>query len=120
MRLTKGAASTRLEDRSLVKDSQVVGKKMQEAEQMHSSNVVSEDPRFAESPPPPLSEEFPNDTKVFFLGEHAYGLASKVSSTQENSLSIAVAVCVSNRDVTLEANRIFLVFPFGEAGDREN
>lgn len=58
-------------------------------------NVASEDPRFVEKPPPPLSEEFPVESKVFFLGEHAYGIAAQVSETldKEEKISVVLAVC---------------------------
>jgi hypothetical protein len=62
---------------------------------MTLSEVASEDPRFAEKDPPPLSDEFPEGSKIFFLGEHAYGVAAQVSSTSEKTLSVILAVCVS-------------------------
>jgi len=63
--------------------------------QMCLPEVVSEDPRFMEREPPPLSEEFPEGTKVFFLGEHAYGAAAQVSSTSDTTLSVVLAVSPS-------------------------
>jgi len=54
--------------------------------------VVSEDPRFMEREAPPLSEEFPDGSKIFFLGEHAYGVAAQVSTTTESTLSVILAV----------------------------
>ena len=60
------------------------------------ADVHSEDPRFMEKEPPPLSEEFPVDSKVFFLGEHAYGVAAQISATTTDTLSVVLAVsCVS-------------------------
>jgi 5'-3' exoribonuclease 1 len=53
---------------------------------------MSEDPRFVEREPPPLAEEFPEGTKVFFLGEHAYGAAAQVSATVDTTLSVVLAV----------------------------
>ena len=41
---------------------------------------------------PPLAEEFPDGTKIFFLGEHAYGVAAQVSSTTKDTLSVILAV----------------------------
>lgn len=60
--------------------------------QMAVSEVASEDPRFLEKEAPPLSEEFPAGSKVFFLGEHAYGVAAQVSETTKDNLSIVLAV----------------------------
>lgn len=54
--------------------------------------VASEDQRFTEKDAPPLSEEFPEGSKIFFLGEHAYGAAAQVSSTTETTLSVVLAV----------------------------
>ena len=54
--------------------------------------VISEDPRFVEKEAPPLSEEFPAGTKVFFLGDHAYGVAAQVSETTNTSISVMLAV----------------------------
>lgn len=56
--------------------------------------VVSEDPRFVERPPPPLSEEFPVESKVFFLGEHAYGIAAQVSETSDKDGKLSVVLAV--------------------------
>jgi 5'-3' exoribonuclease 1 len=55
------------------------------------SEVASEDPRFLEKDAPPLSEEFPDGTNIFFLGEHAYGVAAQVSSTTDSALSVVLA-----------------------------
>ena len=63
---------------------------------MTLSEVASEDPRFAEKEAPPLSEEFPEGSKIFFLGEHAYGVAAQVSSATEKTLSVILAVRVSS------------------------
>jgi 5'-3' exoribonuclease 1 len=60
------------------------------------SEVASEDPRFAEKEAPPLSEELPEGSKIFFLGEHAYGVAAQVSSATEKTLSIILAARVSS------------------------
>ena len=57
--------------------------------------VISEDPRFMEQDPPPLNEEFPAGTKVFFLGDHAYGVAGQVQETTETTISVKLAVRMS-------------------------
>ena len=69
----------RLDTGALVKDYEGPEKEVEQAVQMVVSEVASEDPRFMEKEAPPLSEEFPVDSKVFFLGEHAYGVAAQVS-----------------------------------------
>jgi 5'-3' exonuclease len=79
----------------MVKDYESADKELEQAVQMCLSEIASEDPRFAERPAPPLSEEFPDGSKIFFLGEHAYGTAAQVSSTEDSTLSIVLAVRVS-------------------------
>jgi 5'-3' exonuclease len=59
------------------------------------SEVASEDPRFAEKEVP-LSEEFPEGSKIFFLGEHAYGVAAQVSLATDKTLPVILAVRVSS------------------------
>ena len=82
----------RLETGAFVKDYEGANKEMEQAVQLAVPEVVSEDPRFAEKEPPPLSEEFPEGSKVFFLGEHAYGVAAQVHGTTTDSLSVVLAV----------------------------
>lgn len=82
----------RLDDGSFVKDFDGPEKEVECPVQMSLSQVASQDPRFMERAAPPLSEEFPEGSKIFFLGEHAYGVAASVNSTVENALSIILAV----------------------------
>ncbi|KAF7304085.1 5'-3' exoribonuclease 1 [Mycena indigotica] len=81
----------RLESGALVKDYEDADKEQEHAVQMTISEVASEDPRFLERAAPPLSEEFPDGSKIFFLGEHAYGVAAAVSATTETTLSVILA-----------------------------
>ncbi|KAG6873483.1 hypothetical protein C0995_015186 [Termitomyces sp. Mi166 len=81
----------RLEDGAFVKDYEESDKESEHAVQMCLPEVVSEDPRYLERAAPPLSEEFPDGSKIFFLGEHAYGVAAQVSATTEKSLSVILA-----------------------------
>ncbi|THH31525.1 hypothetical protein EUX98_g2669 [Antrodiella citrinella] len=81
----------RLDTGALVKDYEGQDKEMEQAVQMTVSDVSSEDPRFTEKEAPPLSEEFPVESKVFFLGEHAYGVAAQVSETTKDTLSVILA-----------------------------
>jgi 5'-3' exoribonuclease 1 len=82
----------RLETGALVKDYEGPEKEVEHAVQMCLSEVSSEDPRYLEKAAPPLSEEFPEGSKIFFLGEHAYGVAAQVSATTDKSLSVVLAV----------------------------
>ena len=86
----------RLDNGAFVKDYESSDKEIEQAVQMTLSEVASEDPRFAEKEAPPLSEEFPEGGKIFFLGEHAYGVAAQVSATTEKSLSVVLAVRVTS------------------------
>ncbi|KAA1477178.1 hypothetical protein DENSPDRAFT_786203 [Dentipellis sp. KUC8613] len=88
---------TRLESGALVKDYEDARKEVENAVQLSVSEVVSEDPRFMEKEPPPLSEEFPEGSRVFFLGEHAYGVAAQVSATEKDSLSVVLAFFPSDK-----------------------
>lgn len=87
----------RLDDGSFVKDYEGPEKETEQAVQMALSAVNSEDPRFLEKEAPPLSEEFPDGSKVFFLGEHAYGVAAQISTTDTDTLSVILAVSVAHR-----------------------
>ncbi len=75
-----------------MKDYEGPDQEVEQAVQMCLAEVVSEDPRFLEREAPPLSEEFPEGTKVFFLGEHAYGVAAQVNSITDGTLSVILAV----------------------------
>jgi 5'-3' exoribonuclease 1 len=88
------AGLKRLETGAFVKDYEGPDKEQEHAVQMTLSEVASEDPRFLEREAPPLSEEFPEGSKIFFLGEHAYGVAAQVSATTDTTLSVILAVSV--------------------------
>ncbi|KAJ3505765.1 hypothetical protein NLJ89_g7245 [Agrocybe chaxingu] len=87
----------RLETGAFVKDYEGPDKETEQAVQMCIPEVASEDPRFMEREAPPLAEEFPDGSKVFFLGEHAYGVAAQVSSTTESTLSVILAFFPSEK-----------------------
>ncbi|KAI0950824.1 hypothetical protein AcW1_008023 [Taiwanofungus camphoratus] len=87
----------RLDTGAFIKDYEHQDKETEQAVQMTVSEVVSEDPRFMEKDAPPLSEEFPEGSKVFFLGEHAYGVAAQVSATAADSLSVVLAFFPSEK-----------------------
>lgn len=74
--------------------------------------VVSEDPRYLEQIARPLHEDYPEDSPVIFLGEHAYGVAAKVTGTTEHALSVTLAVSGHASICSMDANRNFpLVLP---------
>ncbi|KZT67451.1 hypothetical protein DAEQUDRAFT_673200 [Daedalea quercina L-15889] len=87
----------RLDTGAFVKDYEGPDKETEQPVQLTVSEVVSEDPRFMEKDPPPLSEEFPEGSKVFFLGEHAYGVAASVSATTTDTLSVILAFFPSEK-----------------------
>ena len=77
---------------AFIKEYEGQDKEYEQALQMVLPEVISEDPRFLEKEAPPLSEEFPTGTKVFFLGDHAYGVAAQVSDTTDKTISVMLAV----------------------------
>ncbi|KAE9391139.1 hypothetical protein BT96DRAFT_832474 [Gymnopus androsaceus JB14] len=82
----------RLEDGSFIKDYEGIDKETEAAVQMTiSSSAGVEDPRFVERAAPKLEDEFPEGSRIFFLGEHAYGVAAQVSGTTDDSLSVVLA-----------------------------
>ena len=87
----------RLESGALVKDYEDASKEYELALQLAVPQVESEDPRYVEQEPPSLAEEFPEGSKVFFLGEHAYGFAARVAATTVNSLSFVLAFSPSDK-----------------------
>ncbi|KAF7331483.1 5'-3' exoribonuclease 1 [Mycena kentingensis (nom. inval.)] len=86
-----------LDSGALVKDYEGADKEQEHAVQMTLSQVTSEDPRFLEREAPPLSEEYPEGSKIFFLGEHAYGVAAAVSATTDTTLSVILAFFPSDK-----------------------
>lgn len=81
-----------LDSGAFVKEYETQDKEIEQAVQMTVTSVTSEDPRYIEKASPPLSEEFPAGTKVFFLGEHAYGTAAQISGATDTTLSVILAV----------------------------
>ncbi|KAF6755356.1 exonuclease II [Ephemerocybe angulata] len=113
----------REESGALVKDYEGLEKETEQAVQMTVSEVSSEDPRYLERDPPPIAEEFPEGSKVFFLGEHAYGVAAQVSGTAENSLSVILAFFPTERQeadrfkAIVDARKSSRYFPSYRAAD---
>ncbi|KAH7907684.1 exonuclease II [Hygrophoropsis aurantiaca] len=82
----------RLESGAFIKDYAGPEREIEQAVQMVISEVASEDSRFLEKDAPPLSEEFPTGSKIFFLGEHAYGVAAQVSATDDKAGTLSVVL----------------------------
>jgi Exoribonuclease Xrn1 D2/D3 domain/Exoribonuclease Xrn1 D1 domain len=91
------AGLKRLESGALVKDYEDASKEYELALQLAVPQVKSEDPRYLERGAPSLTEEFPEGSKVFFLGEHAYGVAARVSATTAETLSFVLAFSPSDK-----------------------
>ena len=87
----------RLENGALVKDYEDASKEDELALQLAVPQVESEDPRYIERGAPSLAEEFPEGSKVFFLGEHAYGVAARVSTRTVETLSFVLAFSPSDK-----------------------
>ena len=77
---------------AFVKEYEPQSKEFEQGLQMTIPEVIKEDPRFIEKDPPPLHEEFEVGSKVFFLGDHAYGVAAQVSETMQTTLAVILAV----------------------------
>lgn len=91
------AGLKRLESGALIKDYEDVSKEYELALQLAVPQVESEDPRYIERGAPTLAEEFVEGSKVFFLGEHAYGVAARVAATTADSLSFVLAISPSDK-----------------------
>lgn len=85
----------RLDTGALAKEYESSDKEIDQALQTSVSEVEFEDERFLEQVAPKLADEYPDGTKVFFLGEHLYGSAAQVVSTTESTVQISVAVSAS-------------------------
>ncbi|KAF9778851.1 exonuclease II [Thelephora terrestris] len=87
-----------LDNGAFIKEYETQDKETEQAAQLTITSVASEDPRYLERVPPPLSEEFPIGTKVFFLGEHAYGTAAQISGATDKTLSVILAYFAQDKD----------------------
>jgi 5'-3' exoribonuclease 1 len=96
----------REEDGAFVKDYEGLEKEVESAVQMSVVEVSSEDPRYVERAPPPIKEEFPEGSKVFFLGEHGYGVAAQVSATDEEKDTLSVILAVGTSVVVLKIEAV--------------
>lgn len=81
-----------LDSGAFVKEYETQHKETEHAVQMTVASIASEDPRYIERASLPLNEEFPVGTKVFFLGEQAYGSFAQVLRVTSTSMSVNVTV----------------------------
>lgn len=82
-------------------------------------DVFCEDPRYLERDAPPLREEFPPGTKVFFLGKIPYGAAAQITAAEDTTLSIVIAVRLNSLRLCLVTLMFFQVHSFGGSRHRE-
>lgn len=80
----------RLDDGALVKDFDE--SETEQSVQTIVDNLAHEDSRYAERPPLPIEQEFPEASKVFFLGEGSFGTPSIVAGHSDERISIQIAV----------------------------
>jgi 5'-3' exoribonuclease 1 len=81
-----------LDSGAFVKEYEAMDKEIEQAVQMTVTSVASEDPRYVEKESLPLGQEFPVGTKVFFLGDQAYGASAQISGASDTSLSVILTV----------------------------
>lgn len=100
VRLLKGLK--RMEDGSFLKEYEDdVKKEIEQAIQVSVPHVVNEDRRFMEKAPLPLPLEFPEKSKAFYLGEHAYGSPSTIAAISQKQIAIQlVTVSTLAREVS--------------------
>lgn len=78
-------------DGSTIKEYGVIeGQDLDFATQTVVDEVYSADLRFLEEAAKPIEEEFPVDSKVFFLGEYAYGRPVRVDGHENGKLTVTV------------------------------
>ncbi|UZJ52559.1 hypothetical protein CBS101457_001879 [Exobasidium rhododendri] len=79
----------RMEDGSFLKDYEEDNRnEVEQAIQVSVPHVINEDGRYTERPPLPLPSEFPEKSKVFYLGEHAYGSPASIIAISQKQIAI--------------------------------
>ncbi|KAI1391273.1 exoribonuclease 1 [Hypoxylon trugodes] len=68
------------------------------AAQVIVDEVISEDDRFIERAAVPFEEEFPVGSRVFFLGDYAYGRPLEICGHNNNRAEIALSVSTKEQD----------------------
>ncbi|WVQ99991.1 hypothetical protein IAU59_007134 [Kwoniella sp. CBS 9459] len=103
----------RLDTGALVKDYEGPDKEITQALQLAVNQVTFEDERYLEQAAPPMSQEFPDGEKVFFLGHMAYGTAAQVMQTSEKTLDIGLAFFPHEAKENLQFSRLVAHRPSG-------
>jgi 5'-3' exoribonuclease 1 len=94
VRILKGLRRT--DEGAMVKEyAEIPGIETDYAAQTVVEEVVSEDQRFLERPAIPISEEFPEGSRAFFLGEYNYGRPLEVTKHVGNKVDVWLATMVS-------------------------
>ncbi|RMD43279.1 hypothetical protein DV735_g1808, partial [Chaetothyriales sp. CBS 134920] len=89
----------KLDDGSTVKEyAEMPGLESIYATQMLVQNVMSEDERFIETAALPIEEEFPINSKAFFLGDYAFGSPLCVVGHQNGKAKSLVATSHARQD----------------------
>ena len=88
----------------------IPGQETDFATQMIVDEVISEDPRFIEREAVPMTQEFPEGTRAFFLGEMAYGRPLQVHSLVGETATVYMSVTKTKvpefgREVVQQAER---------------
>jgi len=79
----------RMEDGSFLKDYEGdQQREIEQAIQVSVPHVINEDRRFLERSPLPLPLEFPEKSRVFYLGEHAYGSPASIIAISQKQIAI--------------------------------
>jgi 5'-3' exoribonuclease 1 len=76
------------------------------------NSVEREDSRYEEKPAVPLDEEFPIDTKIFFLGDDHYGCPGIVSSNTEENLAVRLVIILYEIHVILMIDFFYPLLSF--------
>ncbi|KAI9142247.1 XRN 5'-3' exonuclease N-terminus-domain-containing protein [Paraphysoderma sedebokerense] len=85
----------RLNNGALVKQFAKQGQETPIALQSVVEKVETEDPRYMEKPPPPIKEEYPLGTRIFFLGQFNYGCPGQITDHNDRSLTVRLLVSSS-------------------------
>ncbi|WFD45347.1 exonuclease II Exo2 [Malassezia psittaci] len=84
----------RLSNAAVVKEFAHASDQIEYPWQLVVHHVVQQDPRFQEQPGLAIHEEFPDQTRVFYLGDKGYGCPARVLGTDSNGVAIELALAV--------------------------
>jgi len=110
VQMLKGVIKT--DDGAVVKDfGDIPGFETDYAAQTIVDDVYSKDPRFLEKDALPVEEEFPVDSRAFFLGDYAYGRPLQVIKHENGKMHVWVSVLKNRepefgRHIALQAEKL--------------